>query len=287
MPGVDQVVTQAVGILGTGAIVALVAVGLAVSFRLMNIINLAHGEFIMIGAYAGVLAQSVWGLPWLAAVAIAVGAGLLLGAAVEVLLIRRLYRSPQLSILGTFGLAIVLQELVVLAIGKQYQRMPNPVPGPVTVLGVIYPRYQLLLVVIAAVIMAVIIAALRLTPLGVRVRAVAADNQLAETLGVRASRLNLGVFAVSTGLAALAGVLLAPITTVSPTMGQDYLFTAFIAVIVGGVRVGGVLLAAILVAAVQNLTTSWSGSVIAHLAILGLAFAALQWFRRSTARVVA
>jgi branched-chain amino acid transport system permease protein len=199
-------------------------------------------------------------------------------------LVRRLYRSPELSILGTFGLAIVLRQLAQLLFGPQFRLSDNPIPGPTSVLGVLYPSYKLLLIAIAVVVLFAVAATLQFTPLGVRVRAVAADNALAQTLGVRATRLNLIVFAASAALAALAGLLVAPVSTVSPTMGESYLFTAFIAVIVGGTRVWGVLVAALVIAAVENLATSWYDPIVARVAMLVLAFVALQWFRRTPVR---
>jgi branched-subunit amino acid ABC-type transport system permease component len=200
--------------------------------------------------------------------------------------LRRLHRSPELSILGTFGLAIIVQEAVTLIAGRGYQGFANPLPGATNVLGVLYPTYRLLLVGVAAVVLLAVVGALSLTRLGVRIRAVAADRGLAETLGVRASRLNLLVFTASAGLAGLAGVLVAPISTISPSMGQSFLFTAFVVVIVGGARVSGVLLAALAVAAVQNLASLWWSPVVAELAVLGLAFVALQWWRRTAGQVV-
>lgn len=282
-----QAVTQVIGIVGTGAIAALVAIGLAVSFRLMGVINFAHGAFIMMGAYAAVLTQADWGLPWPAAIAIAAAIGALAGGATDWMLIRRLRGAPALSILCTFGLAEVLQQLAQLILGDGYRPTANPFPGPVRILGAYYPAYNLVITAVAVVVLLAVVLALRLTPLGVRARAVAADRALAETLGIRVSRLNLAVFAVSTGLAALAGGLVAPISTVSPTMGESYLFTAFIVVIVGGNEIGGVLAAAIAVAAVQNLVAYWANSVIAYLAVLALAFVALRrpW-RRSWVREV-
>ncbi|MGH8110448.1 MAG: branched-chain amino acid ABC transporter permease [Rhodanobacteraceae bacterium] len=282
----NELITQALGILGSAAIIGLISIGLAVSFRLMGIINFAHGTFIMVGAYAGVMSQAAWHLPWVPSVLFAVAVGLALGVASEVPLVRKLYHSPELSILGTFGLAVVLEQVVRLIFGNQFQLSNGPLTGPVDIFGVQYSSYRLLLIVIAVLVLAAVIGVLQFTPMGVRVRAIAADHSLAETLGVRASRLNLGVFTASAGLAALAGVLVAPISTVSPTMGNSYLFTAFITVIVGGSRIWGVLAASILVAAVQNLTATWLNPIVADLAVLALAFLALQWFHSTAVREV-
>ncbi|MGH2930472.1 MAG: ABC transporter permease subunit, partial [Solirubrobacteraceae bacterium] len=121
-----------------------------------------------------------------------------------------------------------------------------------------------------------------LTPLGVRVRAVAADRSLAEAVGVHATRLNLAVFAVGVALASLAGVLVAPISSISPTMGANYLFTAFVVVIVSGKRIAGIIAGAIGFGVVQDLVSLWWNPVTAQLAVLVLAFVALQWLRRAS-----
>lgn len=280
----EQLLSHGLGILGSAAITALVAIGLAVTFRLMRVINLAHGSFLMVGAYVGVYAQNHWRANWIMAVlaAFVVTAGL--GALIETVVVRRLYAMPELSILGTFGLAIVLQEGVSITAGNGYQGFANPVPGATEILGVLYPTYRLLLIVAAVVILALVIGAIQLTPLGVRLRAVAADRGLAETLGVRAGRLNLLVFSTSAALAGTAGVLIAPISTISPSMGEAYLLTAFVIVIVGGARISGVLAAALLVGAVQNLASLYWSPVIAQLAVVALALVALQWLRRSSAQ---
>ncbi|MDT3441833.1 MULTISPECIES: branched-chain amino acid ABC transporter permease [unclassified Pseudofrankia] len=276
----DNLVVQSLGVLGSAALLALITVGLAVSFGLMRIVNLAHGEFIMLGAYAAMVTAD-HELPWLAGLAAATAVGLAVGSLTEVALIRRLYRSPELSILGTFGLSIVVRQLVELAFGKQYRNVANPMPGAVELLGVSFPAYRLLLIAIAVGVLALVLAALRLTPLGLRVRAVAADADLAETLGVRSQRLNLAVFAGSAALAGLAGALVAPLVNVQPDMGVDYLFGAFLGVIVAGSRLGAVVVACLAIATVQNIMTFFTDPMLGRLSALALAFVVLQARRRA------
>ncbi|MCW7945217.1 hypothetical protein AAW14_25135 [Streptomyces hygroscopicus] len=263
------------GVLSSAAVLALTAVGLSLSFGLMRIINLAHGEFLTIGAYSSVVTAD-HGLPWGVGLAAAAAVGLGAGALTELLLIRRLYRSPELSILATFGLSIVVRQLIQLGFGKDYRMVANPLPGATKVLGVPFPAYQLLLTAFAVAIVMAVLAALRFTSLGLRVRAVANDAALSETLGVRSARVNLVVFAASAGLAATAGALVAPVTNVQPDMGLDYVFTTFLVVIVAGRRVAPLLIAALGLAAVQNLTTFWTDPLLARLAVLLLAFLAVQ-----------
>lgn len=278
----NDVVTQVLGIGGSSAIAALVAIGLSVVFRLTGVINMAHGSFIMIGAYTAVLAQQDLNASWPEALALAIVVGLILGILIEVFVIRHLYHSPELSILATFGLALVLQQLVAVIIGKQYEQFASPLPNAVAVLGVQYPAYDVLLLAGAVILIGIVLALLRFTPLDVRVRAVAGDRGLAESVGIRATWLNLGVFAVGVALATLVGVLVAPISTISPTMGQNYLFTAFVVVIVSGRRMAGIIHGAIAFGIVQNLVSVWANPVLAQLAVLVLALAALLWQRRAS-----
>ncbi|MCK8437001.1 branched-chain amino acid ABC transporter permease [Streptomyces sp. D2-8] len=204
----DQTIALTLGVLSSAAVLALTAVGLSLSFGLMRIINLAHGEFLTIGAYSSVVSAD-HGPPWAVGLAAAVAVGLGVGALTELLSVRRLYGSPELSILATFGLSIVVRRLIQLGFGKDYRTVANPLCAT-KVLGVPFPAYQLLLTGLAVTVVVAVLAVLRFTSLGLRVRAVASDTALSETLGVRSTRVNLVVFAASAGLAATAGALVAP-----------------------------------------------------------------------------
>ncbi|WP_454851324.1 branched-chain amino acid ABC transporter permease [Promicromonospora soli] len=273
-------VDQALGIVATASVSALVASGLALSFRLMGVINLAHGELMMLGAYSVVVGLGL-GLPFPFAVLVALVMGLALGVLVEVTLVRRFYGRSELAILGTFGLGLILRQLVELGFGKQYQQISNPLPGSIAILGAEFPLYRLVLAGIALGVLAVITAILTLTPAGFRIRAVASDPEVAESLGISSSRIKLAVFALSTATASLAGALIAPTTNVEPGMGADFLFIAFVVVIVGGARVSMIALAAAVTAVVQNLTTLAVSTLVANLAILALAFLVLTSSRRA------
>jgi branched-chain amino acid transport system permease protein len=275
------IVDQGLGILATASVSALVAMGLALSFRLMGIINLASGDFMMIGAYT-VLAFVAIGLPYLVGVLAAIVIGFLLGALTEVSLLRRFARAPELAILGTFGLGIVIRQVVELIFGKNFQFIENPLAGSVSIWGAEFPFYRLVLIGVSVAVIGAVLLVLTLTPLGVKVRAVSADSDLAETLGIRSGRLKLLVFAVSTAMASLAGSLIAPLTNVGPQMGNAYLFVMFVVVIVGGARVSMVLVAALAIAIVQNVTTLVVDSLVAKLAILGMAFFVLAATRPAT-----
>jgi branched-chain amino acid transport system permease protein len=191
-------------------------------------------------------------------------------------------RAPELAILGTFGLGIVIRQVVELIYGKNFQFVENPLPGSVEIWGAEFPLYRLVLIGVSVVVIGAVLLVLTVTPIGVKVRAVAADGDLAETLGVRSGGLKLVIFAVSTLMASLAGSLIAPLTNVGPGMGNAYLFVMFVVVIVGGARVSMVLVAALAIAVVQNVTTLVIDSLVAKLAILAMAFIVLAATRPST-----
>jgi branched-subunit amino acid ABC-type transport system permease component len=267
-------INQFLGVLATASISALVAIGLAISFRLMGVINLAHGQFIMLGAYAVVVSLQ-HGLPFPVAVLVALVAGFLFGALTEVALIRRFYDSPELAILATFALGILIQQVVQIIFGNSYQNLANPLPGTVSIAGTAFPGYRLVLIVITIVVLGAIIYLLSATPIGMRIRAVSTDSSLADSLGIRSSLLKTLVFALSTALATLAGALVAPTTNVEPAMGSNFLFIAFVVVIIGGNRVSMVLVAALLAAAVENTLTYYVAPLVSELAVLALAFLVL------------
>jgi urea transport system permease protein len=267
-------VNQLLGVLATASISALVAIGLAISFRLMGVINLAHGQFIMLGAYAVVVSLQL-GLPFPLAVLVALVVGFGLGAATEFLLIRRFYASPELAILATFALGILIQQAVQIVFGNSYQALKNPLPGSLTIAGLGFPIYRLVLIVVALVVLGAIIYLISGTSVGMRIRAVANDSPLADSLGIRSARLKLLIFALSTAAATLAGALVAPTTNVEPSMGSNFLFIAFVVVIIGGNRIAMVLVAALVAAAVQNTLTFLVAPLISELAVLTLAFLVL------------
>lgn len=277
----DTFILQVLNSLTFAGILALIAVGLGIVFGLMGVINLAHGEFVMIGAYTTVVITDAGGSYWLA-VALAPVVLFLFGALTEVALIRRIYDSPEVTVLATFGLSIVLRQLAQIIFSADFQRIRNPVPGAVDVLGVTYPEFRLIIAGAgAAVVLAVILLYTR-TSFGLRVRAIVSRKELAQSLGIRSDRVNLVSFALGSALAGLAGALVAPLGAVEPAIGVDYLLPAFIVIIVGGVIRGtngllyGVAAGAVAVALVQTIVSFQADPIVAQLAVLALAMAALQ-----------
>jgi branched-chain amino acid transport system permease protein/urea transport system permease protein len=217
------------------SLLALVALGLFIVFGMMKVINMAHGEFYMLGAYA------MWWLLgrgvsfWLDLLLAALVVGLF-GIVVERIVVRRLYARGDLStLLATFGLSILLQRGVAIGFGDRPQFVASPISGGPSFLGNTYPTYQIVAMVIAiATIAAVMLLFLR-TDFGLRARATIANPPMAAALGVDTARMNALSFALGSALAGFAGALAAPFVSVVPTMGLDWIIRAFLVVIVAGV----------------------------------------------------
>ena len=180
------------------SILVLVALGLAIVFGLMNIINMAHGEFVMIGAFTLSLVQSAGGGFW-AGVAAACVVGAVLGLLLERLMIRHLYERPMAAILATFGVSLILQHGMQLAFGAAPRMVTGPVAGAVGILGTSYPAYRLLLIASAIVIVGGAILVMRRTAFGLDLRTVIQNREVAELVGIDTSRIFLSRFAPGTG----------------------------------------------------------------------------------------
>jgi branched-chain amino acid transport system permease protein/urea transport system permease protein len=215
------------------SILMIVALGLAIVFGLMNIINMAHGEFVTLGAFTLSLVQSQGGSYWMALL-IAPLVGGAFGVLLERGLIRFLYARPLAAILATWGVSLIVQQLLQLGFGSAPIAASGPLPGSVSILGADYPAYRLLLIVLAFLTVGLVIWVMRRTRFGLDLRAVIQNRETAQTLGIDAGRVATLAFAGGTAIAALAGVLVAPLTKVIALMGATYLAPSFFVVIVGG-----------------------------------------------------
>jgi urea transport system permease protein len=227
-----QIVAQG---LSVGAVLALTALGLTIIYGVMGVVNLAHGEFVMLGAYAMALLSAPLG-PWPAILLtplLVATIGLLLDRS----LIRWLYHDPVKSMLGTFGLAIVIRQLVQIAEGPQLRYVGLPISGAVSLgFGQQFAAWRVVLIGFAIVTTAAVAIWLARSAIGLKIRTTAADSEIAASLGVNAGRAGAVAFAVGTGLAGLSGALVAPLESVYPNMGVSYLVGAFLVVILAGLR---------------------------------------------------
>ncbi|WP_036485351.1 urea ABC transporter permease subunit UrtB [Myxosarcina sp. GI1] len=248
---------QLVNGIGIVGILLLTGLGLAITFGVMRIINLAHGEFIMLGAYTTFVLQSAFNLDLLLTIPFAFIITAAIGALVEISIIRRLYGRPLETLLATWGLSIVLQGVIKLIFTAQlkYVRSPSYISGNLTLLKdaqgtptVAISYYRLFIVIVALALLALTGYLLYRTNLGRQVRAVTQNRSMAQCLGVNTSLVDMATFAYGCGLAGVAGAVISSLKSVAPPMGQDYLVDAWMTVVTGGVdRLVGVLAGAFLI----------------------------------------
>ena len=220
-------------IVSTAAILFIVALGLLAIFGVLKIINFAHGAWLTVGAYCAVLTAKLGLNPW-AAAPIAFAVGLVLGGFAELVIIRPLYRRPLDAILATWGLGIVVGQLITLGFGRDVQIAPALLAGTGNFGGIEYSAYRLFAILAAVIVGAVYALAFVGTRLGLLARAVIVNETLARALGIDTSRVRLATFMIGTGLAAVAGVLLAPLTSIDPNMGVGWMIVAFMLAMVSG-----------------------------------------------------
>ena len=263
-----------------GSILLLAALGLAITYGLMGVINMAHGELIMIGAYATYLVQVAFRqyLPgwfdWylLAALPVAFGASALVGAAMERSVIRFLYGRPLETLLATWGISLVLMQGVRSLFGAQNVGVENPVwmSGGVTLLGnLTLPWNRIVIVAFAGTVLLAVALLIGKTRLGLFVRGVTQNRPIAACMGVNTARIDTYAFALGSGIAGLAGAALSQVGNVGPDLGQNYIVDSFMVVVLGGVgQLAGTVYAALGLGLLNKFLEGWAGAVLAKIAVL-------------------
>ncbi len=216
------------------SILMMVGLGLAIIYGLMDLINFAHGEFVTIGAYTLYTVNNLGGNYWLALI-IAPLVGSIFGIILERTVIRFLYAKPMAIILATWGLSLIIRQSIQLIFGAQGFGMAEPITGSFSFLGAEYPSYRLFLITASIILMGVCYTIFRYTGFGLDVRSAIQNRDIAEALGVNTRRVYMISFGAGAGIAAVAGVLVAPLGIIFPHMGANYLAKSFFVVIVGGV----------------------------------------------------
>ena len=267
---VDQIVNLLISVLVSISTLLIVALGLAVIFGMMRIINLAHGEILMLGAFA-VLTVTRAGLNiWIAMLLAPLAVGLL-GLLVERLVIRHLYGRILDTMLATWGLSLVLVQLVTIIFGPATQGIATPL-GSMTIGAYAISQYSLLLIVVAIGLLLMTYTVFTRTRYGIMAQAAAQRPEMAAALGIDVPRINMITFVFGSALAGAAGCLLAPISGVVPTMGLAFVARAFMTVVVGGpVLVTGSATAAALLGTVDNVVSYLSTPVLGQGALLVVA----------------
>jgi urea transport system permease protein len=279
---VDVLVTQVFNGLSGGSILLLAALGLALTFGQMGVINMAHGEFIMAGAYTAYVTQNVLGsagLSLLVSLPIAFAVGGVLGVVLEATLLRRMYHRPLDTLLVTWGVSLVLQQLARDVFGTAGVDVPAPawLSGPVEVLGFSFPRTRLFILLLAVAAFLALAAALRYTALGRRIRATVQNRPLAETSGISTRATDRLTFFIGSGLAGVAGVALTLMGSISPNLGTSYIVDAFLVVVVGGIgQIRGAVIAAFLLGVAQSWIEYSTTASIAKVLVFALIVAFLQ-----------
>ncbi len=263
-----------------GSILLLAALGLAITYGLMGVINMAHGELIMIGAYATWLVQTFFrqALPewfdWylLAALPVAFLTSALVGAVMERSVIRFLYGRPLETLLATWGLSLVLMQGVRSLFGAQNVGVENPswMSGSVTLLGnLTLPWNRIVIVGFALLVLGGVALLIARTRLGLFVRGVTQNRPIASCMGVNTARIDTYAFALGSGIAGLAGSALSQIGNVGPDLGQSYIVDSFMVVVLGGVgQLAGTVYAALGLGVLNKFLEGWTGAVLAKIAVL-------------------
>jgi len=249
----------------------------------MKIINFSHGAFMTVGGYSSVVVGQS-GLNWWWSVPFALVVGFLLGMAVERFIVRPLYGRPLDAILATWGLGIIVGQLITLAFGRGVQMVASPMTGAVPILGAHYSAYRLLLVVAAVIVALALGWLLNGTRLGLQTRAVIMNEALARALGISSSRVRFITFCTGAGLAAGAGSLITPLSSVDPNMGVAWVVGAFMLVLVSGSSLISLAIASIVLGGAQVLVSTFVNPVLGGLTIAVLAALLLRFRPEGFAR---
>ena len=263
-----------------GSILLLAALGLAITYGLMGVINMAHGELIMVGAYATYVVQDLFrryapgafDAYMVCAVPVAFAASGLVGMALERSVIRFLYGRPLETLLATWGISLILMQTVRTIFGAQNVQVENPSwmsGGFVAMTGIVLPWSRIVIIVFAALVLLLMWLLLTRTRLGLFVRAVTQNRAMASCTGVPTKRVDTLAFGLGSGLAGLAGCALSQIGNVGPDLGQSYIVDSFMVVVLGGVgQLAGTVYAALGLGIVNKILEAWSGAVLAKIAVL-------------------
>jgi len=261
-----------------GSILLLAALGLAITYGLMGVINMAHGELIMIGAYTTYVVQNLFRgtgfFDWylLAAVPAAFIVSGLVGMALERSVIRWLYGRPLETLLATWGISLVLIQAVRTLFGAQNVQVENPafMSGGIEVMSnLVLPWNRIVIIVFAVAVLIAMWALLSRTRLGLFIRGVTQNRSMAACVGVPTTRVDTWAFGLGSGIAGLAGCALSQIGNVGPDLGQGYIVDSFLVVVFGGVgQLAGTVYAALVLGFANKLLESWSGAVLAKIAVL-------------------
>jgi branched-subunit amino acid ABC-type transport system permease component len=260
----------------TAGVLYIVALGLLIVYGVLKIINLAHGAFLALGSYAAVIATWLGWNPW-SALVIALAAGVAIGAVAEWRVLRGLYVRPLDTILATWGLNIIIIQGITLYFGREIRFAESGISQAVSVGGVTYSLYRLVLLAVAIILGVLVWLVMRRTQIGVVARAVIMNEELAQALGINTRLVRFITFCLGAGLASLAGALITPLVSVHPNLGVPWLINAFMLVLVAGVSLGNLAIAALVLGGAQVLVSAYGNPVLGSLTIVILAVIILRF----------
>ncbi len=277
----QMLATQFLTGLSVVAILVIVALGLAVIFGIAGVINMAHGEFIMVGAYVAAVVGQLGGNTFIAIPVAFIVVGLL-GLAVERGIIRFIYDRPLETLLATWGVGIALQVIVKLIFGSElyYVAAPKVLDGGVRIIGILpFPYYRIFLIGLAIVLMVLTFWLIFKTQFGLKVRTVRRNRQMAGCLGINTARVDMMIFVFGSGLAGVAGAVIAPIKSVSPPMGFPYAVDSYMVLVLGGVgSLWGVPTGAALIGEAETILAFLTNNVIGKLLVFLFIVIAIRVF---------
>ncbi len=273
--------------LSLGSVLLLAAIGLAITFGVMGVINMAHGEMVMLGAYTTFLVQEVirGSAPWLFDYSLAIAIPLaflaagLVGIAIERGVIRFLYGRPLETLLATWGISLILQQAVRTSFGPTNREVgaPHFMSGAFELGGLTITWNRLWIIVFAGIIFALLLAALRFTTLGLHMRAVTQNRRMSSAMAIATGRIDALTFALGSGIAGLAGVALSQIDNVSPNLGQGYIIDSFLVVVFGGVgNLWGTLVGALSLGVANKFLEPYAGAVLGKILLLVIVILFIQ-----------
>ncbi|MGE0419400.1 MAG: urea ABC transporter permease subunit UrtB [Acetobacteraceae bacterium] len=273
--------------LSLGSVLLLAAAGLAITFGVMGVINMAHGEMVMIGAYVTFVVQGamkawvpgLYALNLIVAIPMAFLVAGLIGIAIERSLIRWLYGRPLETLLATWGLSLMLQQAVRSIFGANNRDVNTPgwMSGATQLGGLTLTWNRMYIILFAIIVLAALMAALRYTPLGLRMRAVTQNRRMAASMGIRTPWIDALTFGLGSGVAGMAGVALSQIDNVSPNLGQSYIIDSFMVVVFGGVgNLWGTTLGALTLGIVNKFLEPIAGAVLGKIVVLVLLILFIQ-----------
>jgi urea transport system permease protein len=267
----------------TAAILFIVSAGLLMVFGVMKIINFSHGAFLTVGGYASVIVAHA-GLGWWWSVPCALAIGFVLGMLVERFIVRPLYARPLDAILATWGLGIIVGQIITLIFGRGVQMVASPVDGAVPFLGTQYSAYRLILVGVAVLVALALGWLVNGTRLGLQTRAVIMNEALARGLGISSARVRFMTFCTWAALASTAGCLITPLASVDPNMGVPWIVGAFMLVLVSGSSLVSLAVASLVLGGAQVLVSTFVNPVLGGLTIAVLAAVLLRFRPEGFAR---